>query len=164
MLSARLLSPPPPIERWRSGELPSEFRCADGGRIQRRTDLGAWRNAKDSFAQRLQHDFARSENASDAANVKRGRMQTQLLDHRCGQASQLAAGRELGRLAASVIEKLGLHSSAFHIACVGSVFRSGDVVLEPLREAVLSVAPRAEIGPPLYPPAIGAAKLAQELA
>jgi N-acetylglucosamine kinase-like BadF-type ATPase len=76
----------------------------------------------------------------------------------------IAAGRELGRLAASVIEKLGLHSSAFHIACVGSVFRSGDLVLEPLREAVLSVAPRAEIGPPLYPPAIGAAKLAQELA
>lgn len=74
-----------------------------------------------------------------------------------------AAGSELGRLAASVIEKLGLHSSSFHIACVGSVFRSGEFVLEPLREAVLSAAPRAEIGPPLYPPAIGAAKLAQEL-
>ena len=65
---------------------------------------------------------------------------------------------------ASVIEKLGLHSTAFHIGCVGSVFRSGEVVLQPLREAVLSVAPRAEIGPPLYPPAIGAAKLARELA
>ncbi|MEK6323750.1 MAG: BadF/BadG/BcrA/BcrD ATPase family protein [Acidobacteriota bacterium] len=72
-----------------------------------------------------------------------------------------AAGRELGRLATSVIQKLSLQSSAFRIACVGSVFRSGEVVLEPLREAVLSVAPRAEIGPPLYPPAIGAAKLAQ---
>ena len=72
-----------------------------------------------------------------------------------------AAGGELGRLAASVIEKLGLHSSAFRVACVGSVFRSGELVLEPLREAVSRVSPRAEIGPPLYPPAIGAVKLAQ---
>jgi hypothetical protein len=35
-------------------------------------------------------------------------------------------------------------------------------VLKPLREAVLSIAPQAEIGPPHYPPAIGAAKLANE--
>ena len=73
-----------------------------------------------------------------------------------------AAGRELGRLAASVIDKLDLHSSAFRVACVGSVFRSGEVVLEPLREAVSRIAPQAEIGPPLYPPAIGAVKLAQK--
>lgn len=73
-----------------------------------------------------------------------------------------AAGSELGRLAASVIEKLGLSSRAFRVACVGSVFRSGEVVLKPLRDAVLSVAPQAEIGPPIYPPAIGAAKLAIE--
>ncbi len=73
-----------------------------------------------------------------------------------------AAGRELGRLAASVIDKLDLHSSAFRVACVGSVFRSGEVVLEPLREAVSRIAPHAEIGPPLYPPAIGAVKLAQK--
>ncbi len=75
-----------------------------------------------------------------------------------------AAGRELGRLAASVIEKLGLHSDAFRVACVGSVFRSGEFVLEPLREAVSRVAPNAEVGPPLYSPAMGAVKLAQELA
>ena len=75
-----------------------------------------------------------------------------------------AAGGELGRLAASVIEKLKLNSASFRVACVGSVFRSGEFVLEPLRRAVLGVAPGAEIGPPLYPPAIGAVKLAQELA
>ncbi len=76
----------------------------------------------------------------------------------------VAAGCELGRLAASVIDKLGLHSSAFRVACVGGVFRSGEFVVEPLREAVSRAAPHAEIGPPLYPPVIGAAKLAQELA
>lgn len=74
----------------------------------------------------------------------------------------ISAGRELGRLASSVIEKLGLSSRAFRVACVGSVFRSGEIVLQPLREAVLTVAPQAEIGPPLYPPAIGAARLANE--
>jgi N-acetylglucosamine kinase-like BadF-type ATPase len=72
-----------------------------------------------------------------------------------------AAGRELGRLAASVIEKLGMRASAFRVACVGSVFRSGEFVLEPLREAVSRIAPNAEVGPPLYSPAIGAVKLAQ---
>lgn len=71
------------------------------------------------------------------------------------------AGRELGRLAASVVEKLDLQGRAFRVACVGSVFRSGDFVLGALREGVLRIAPCAEIGPPLYPPAIGAVKLAQ---
>ncbi|MFY9556947.1 MAG: BadF/BadG/BcrA/BcrD ATPase family protein [Blastocatellia bacterium] len=71
------------------------------------------------------------------------------------------AGRELGRLAASVIEKLALGPNAFRVVYVGSVFRSGEFVLESLRETVILAAPRAQIGPPLFPPAIGAAKLAQ---
>jgi N-acetylglucosamine kinase-like BadF-type ATPase len=91
----------------------------------------------------------------------------ELVDEAAQEGDQVArqilgdAGRELGRLAASVIEKLGLNSSAFRIACVGSVFRSGEFVVEPLRRAVLDVAPHAEIGPPVYSPAIGAVKLAQ---
>jgi N-acetylglucosamine kinase-like BadF-type ATPase len=71
------------------------------------------------------------------------------------------AGRELGRLAVSVIERLGLQRERFLVACVGSVFRSGEHVLKPLREAVLVVAPGARVGPPLFPPTIGAAKLAR---
>jgi N-acetylglucosamine kinase-like BadF-type ATPase len=72
------------------------------------------------------------------------------------------AGRDLGKLAVSVIEKLGLRSSKFRVACVGGVFKAGDHVLGPLRDAVHNIAPRAEIGPPLFPPAIGAAKLARQ--
>ncbi|HKP12330.1 MAG TPA: BadF/BadG/BcrA/BcrD ATPase family protein [Blastocatellia bacterium] len=71
------------------------------------------------------------------------------------------AGRDLGELAVSVIRKLGLEPLAFRVACVGSVFKAGECVLEPLREAVRKVAPRAEIGPPLRSPEIGAVKLAQ---
>jgi N-acetylglucosamine kinase-like BadF-type ATPase len=72
------------------------------------------------------------------------------------------AGRELGQLAVSVIERLELQAESFRIACVGSVFKSGEFVLKGLRAAVERVAPRAEIGPPLFPPEIGAAKLAQK--
>lgn len=72
------------------------------------------------------------------------------------------AGRELAALAASVIERLGMCEEEFRIACVGSVFKSGEVVLSSFRDAVRAVAPGAVIGPPLFPPAIGAVKLAQE--
>jgi N-acetylglucosamine kinase-like BadF-type ATPase len=71
------------------------------------------------------------------------------------------AGRDLGELAVSVIHKLGLESQSFRLAYVGSVFNAGDCVLEPLRAAVLKIAPRAEVGPPLRPPEIGAVKLAR---
>jgi N-acetylglucosamine kinase-like BadF-type ATPase len=72
------------------------------------------------------------------------------------------AGRNLGELASSVIIKLGLSAQTFRVACVGSVFNSGEFVLRPLREAVACVAPRATVGPPLYSPAIGAVKLARK--
>jgi N-acetylglucosamine kinase-like BadF-type ATPase len=72
-----------------------------------------------------------------------------------------SAGRELGRLAASVIEKLSLNSIAFRVACVGGVFKSGEFVLQSFRELVLRVSARAEIGPAVYSPAIGAARLAR---
>jgi N-acetylglucosamine kinase-like BadF-type ATPase len=73
------------------------------------------------------------------------------------------AGRDLGELVVSVIRKLGLESRSFRVACVGSVFKSGECILGPLREAALAVAPKAEVGPPLFPPTIGAVKLAQAL-
>lgn len=73
------------------------------------------------------------------------------------------AGRDLGELVTSVIRKLGLESKRFRVACVGSVFKSGECILGPLSEVVLRVAPGAEIGPPLFPPTIGAVKLAQAL-
>ncbi|HEX8183415.1 MAG TPA: BadF/BadG/BcrA/BcrD ATPase family protein [Blastocatellia bacterium] len=72
------------------------------------------------------------------------------------------AGRELGELVVSVVKRLGLESKLFRVACVGSVFKSGELVVSPLREAVLRVAPGAEIGPPLFPPTIGAIKIAQK--
>jgi N-acetylglucosamine kinase-like BadF-type ATPase len=73
------------------------------------------------------------------------------------------AGKDLGELAVAVIERLGMQQQAFLVACVGSVFNSGEHLLESFRRTVLGVAPGAEIGKPLYPPTIGAAKLARTL-
>jgi glucosamine kinase len=72
------------------------------------------------------------------------------------------AGRDLGELVISVVKRLGLESRSFRVACVGSVFKSGELVASTLREVVSRVAPGAEIGPPLFPPTIGAVKLAQK--
>lgn len=74
----------------------------------------------------------------------------------------LSAGRELGRLVASVVERLGMGTRAFRVACVGSVFKSAPVVLDAFREAVAGFAPRATVGKPLLSPAMGAVRLARE--
>lgn len=73
------------------------------------------------------------------------------------------AGRELGRLATSVIEKLGMQRESFRVAYVGGVFNAGRYLLDPFAESVRRVAPHARIGPPLASPVIGAAKLASAL-
>ena len=73
------------------------------------------------------------------------------------------AGAELGALAVAVIQRLGLQDQAFGVAYVGSVFNSGGDLFEPFRRAILQAAPRAEIREPLYPPTIGAVKLAQTI-
>jgi N-acetylglucosamine kinase-like BadF-type ATPase len=75
-----------------------------------------------------------------------------------------AAGTDLGHLAVSVIERLRMASCAFRIALVGSVFKAGEPLMAALRKRVLAVAPNAELGPPLFPPTVGAARLAQSLA
>jgi len=74
------------------------------------------------------------------------------------------AGTELGHLAVSVIERLRMASCIFRIALVGSVFKAGDLLISALKTRVLAVAPNAEFGPPLFPPTVGAARLAQSLA
>jgi N-acetylglucosamine kinase-like BadF-type ATPase len=70
------------------------------------------------------------------------------------------AGAELGRAANAVIQRLNLEQEPVRVAYVGSVFQAGDLILTPLRQTVVSVAPQARVTPPLYPPAIGAAMLA----
>ena len=56
-----------------------------------------------------------------------------------------------------------MEHDTFRIAYVGGVFEAGDLVLAPLREAIHQIAPTAEVAPPLDPPVIGAAKMAQAM-
>jgi len=74
------------------------------------------------------------------------------------------AGTDLGHLAVSVIERLRMASCGFRIALVGSVFKAGAPLIAALKQRVLAVAPNAEFGSPLFPPTVGAARLAQSLA
>ncbi|MGB9181760.1 MAG: BadF/BadG/BcrA/BcrD ATPase family protein [Pyrinomonadaceae bacterium] len=72
------------------------------------------------------------------------------------------AGRELGLAAAAVIQKLRMTRDSFQVAYVGGVFKAGELVLGPLREEVLSVAPNAFLAPPQLAPAVAAAHMARE--
>ena len=56
-----------------------------------------------------------------------------------------------------------MKSDEFQVAYVGGVFEAGGLILDPLREEIQAFAPRAEIAPPVDPPAIGAAKMAKAM-
>ncbi len=72
------------------------------------------------------------------------------------------AGVELGIAALAVIRTLKMERDRFRIGYVGGVFGADDLVLDPLRKTVQAVAPRAYFSPPLFPPAIAAARMALE--
>ncbi|MGA7990246.1 MAG: BadF/BadG/BcrA/BcrD ATPase family protein, partial [Thermoanaerobaculia bacterium] len=71
------------------------------------------------------------------------------------------AGRELALAAITVIRKLGLEEEVFPVSTVGGVFAAGDLLLGPLARALHEVAPGARLGPPAYPPEIGAIRLSR---
>lgn len=91
----------------------------------------------------------------------------QLVVEVAGQGDEMAreivyeAGLELSRAVIAVIERLELQRASFRVAYVGSVFQAGELILPPLREAIKRIAPRATLAAPLYPPAIGAAMMAE---
>ena len=70
------------------------------------------------------------------------------------------AGHELGLAATAVIRKLKLERRKFPIAKVGSIFRAGRIIDDPLLETVHKVAPKAYLVEPLLPPAAAAAQMA----
>lgn len=72
------------------------------------------------------------------------------------------AGRELAGAALAVVKKLKMERERFQLAYVGGVFAAGNLILEPLREELARVAPRAFIAPPVLAPAEAAARMASE--
>ncbi len=70
------------------------------------------------------------------------------------------AGRDLGESALAVARKLSLCDRPFELGLIGSVFKAGDLITDPLRATVLADAPHAHIFVSPDPPALGAARLA----
>jgi N-acetylglucosamine kinase-like BadF-type ATPase len=73
------------------------------------------------------------------------------------------AASELAKTALAVIDQLRMERDTFRVAYVGGVFEAGELILKPLRDEIQKVAPNAELAPPLDPPVIGAAKMAQAM-
>lgn len=72
------------------------------------------------------------------------------------------AGFELGTAAYAVIKKLNLQRNKVPIGLVGSVFRSGNLVTDPLLQTVHTIAPKAYLVDKIIQPAHSAAQIAYE--
>jgi N-acetylglucosamine kinase-like BadF-type ATPase len=72
------------------------------------------------------------------------------------------AGCELGELANAVIRQLEFQAEEFDVVLVGSMYEGGALLVEPLRQAVWGLAPRARLVRLTAPPVVGAVVLGME--
>jgi|WetSurMetagenome_2_1015567.scaffolds.fasta_scaffold46454_2 N-acetylglucosamine kinase-like BadF-type ATPase len=73
------------------------------------------------------------------------------------------AGRQLGDMVNGIIRQLGFETLDFDVVLIGSMFNGGPMVIEPLRETVLAVAPKARVVRIFAPPVIGGVLLGMEV-
>ena len=74
------------------------------------------------------------------------------------------AGCELGEMANAVIRQLEFENLAFDVVMTGSMFEGGPRLIEPMRETIHSLAPRARLVRLQVPPVLGAVILGMEAA
>ena len=72
------------------------------------------------------------------------------------------AGCELGEMANAVIRQLEFEDLEFDIVMTGSMFEGGARLIEPMRQTILKVAPRARLVRLRLPPVLGAVMLGME--
>jgi N-acetylglucosamine kinase-like BadF-type ATPase len=72
------------------------------------------------------------------------------------------AGCELGEMANAVIRQLDFQEIEFEVALIGSMFKSGEILIKPMRETVQAVAPKAKLIPTEARPVLGAVLLGME--
>jgi len=72
------------------------------------------------------------------------------------------AGTELGEMTNAVIRQLNFEDTVFEIALIGSMFKSGEILINPMRETVHAIAPKAQLIPVEVKPVLGAALLGME--
>jgi N-acetylglucosamine kinase-like BadF-type ATPase len=74
------------------------------------------------------------------------------------------AGRELGELAKAVIRQLDFETLDFDVMLLGSMFNGGPLLIDPLRESIAELAPRARLVRLQTLPVVGAVLLGMEQA
>jgi N-acetylglucosamine kinase-like BadF-type ATPase len=72
------------------------------------------------------------------------------------------AGCELGEMANAVIRQLEFENLEFDVVMTGSMFEGGAQLIEPMRQTILEVAPKARIVRFDLPPVLGAVMLGME--
>ncbi len=72
------------------------------------------------------------------------------------------AGTELGELANAVIRQLEFENLAFDVVMTGSMFEGGAILVEPMRETIHKLAPKARLVRLKIPPVTGAVMLGME--
>jgi N-acetylglucosamine kinase-like BadF-type ATPase len=74
------------------------------------------------------------------------------------------AGCELGELACAVIRQLEFEGLDFDVVLIGGMFDGGPLLIEPMRQTILALAPGARLLRLTVPPVIGAVVLGMEQA
>jgi N-acetylglucosamine kinase-like BadF-type ATPase len=72
------------------------------------------------------------------------------------------AGTELGEMANAVIRQLDFHDIEFEVALIGSLFKTGEALITPMRSKVHEIAPKAKLIPAEVKPVVGAVLLGME--
>jgi N-acetylglucosamine kinase-like BadF-type ATPase len=72
------------------------------------------------------------------------------------------SGRELAENACAVIRQLQMQDETFEVVLAGSLFKSGDLLIEPLRQTLLAFAPHASFTHLTAPPVVGGVILAMQ--
>lgn len=74
------------------------------------------------------------------------------------------AARELGESACAVIRQLDIETCDFEVVLIGSIFESGDIYIDPLRETIHKLAPKARLVKLEAPPVVGGVVLGMQKA
>jgi N-acetylglucosamine kinase-like BadF-type ATPase len=74
------------------------------------------------------------------------------------------AGTELGEMANAVIRQLEFENLVFDVVMTGSMFDGGKILIEPMRETIQKLAPKARLVRLRVPPVVGAVMLGMEAA
>jgi N-acetylglucosamine kinase-like BadF-type ATPase len=72
------------------------------------------------------------------------------------------AGTELGEMANAVIRQLDFQEIEFEVALIGSMFKTGEALIAPMRSKIYEIAPKAKLIPVEVKPVVGAVLLGME--